>query len=137
LILAILALFQNYILAQVVTKSYNFPKLRVFQYEYNDQPVRELIFDESNTTNEFSKLPALYDKVEVNQLYTSYKYTLSNTQYEPLTSEEIALIPKEYNFTEPRVEIQTASDAHKHYAILNITPFVKIIFLIFISNVGN
>ena len=125
LLLAILFFAQNHIIAQVVTKSYSFPKLKFFQYEYNNKQIKELIFDGSRSTNAFHTLPALYDKVEVNQLYTSYKYTLSNAQYESLTAEESALIPVEYHFTEPQVDIQTATDEHKHYAMLNITPFIK------------
>jgi hypothetical protein len=111
LFLTLLSFAQNHVWAQAVTKSYSFPKLKIAQFEYNGQQVKELIFDGSNTTNEFRNLPALYDKVEVNQLYTSYKYSLSNAKYELLTPEEIALIPPEYNFQEPRVHVRTATDA--------------------------
>ena len=125
LFLTFLFFVQNHLVAQTITQSYNISKLKILQYEYNGQQIKELIFDGSMTSHEFSKLPALVDKVEVNQLYTSYKYTLSNAKYEFLTPEESALIPTEYNFPEPRVDIQTATDARKHYAMLNITPFIK------------
>ena len=124
LFLAALFIFQN-LNAQSITKSYQFPKFQIFQFEYNDEPMKWLTFDGATALEEFPFLPAFGDKIEVNYFYTSYQYTLSNARYESLTAEEIDLIPAEYTFYEPKVNLKTSTDENKHYAMLIIYPFRK------------
>jgi hypothetical protein len=118
-------LFISNLQAQIITKSYQIPKLKILQYEYDNQRVKILTFDGAITTDEFPTIPVFADRTEVNQHYTSYQYTLFNLKYEPLTFEEIAFIPAEYVFTEPDVDIKTASDEGRFYAMLSFFPFVK------------
>jgi len=125
LLFAILFFFQDNLNAQPLTKSYNLPKLEIFQTEYNNKKVRWLTFDRAITTDEYPTIPVFWDKIAVDRLYTSYQYTLSGTKYEPLTSEEAALIPAEYVFAEPKVNIRTATDERKFYAMLHIFPIIK------------
>jgi hypothetical protein len=115
---------KNNLYAQTITKSYQFPPFEIMEFEVNDQQVKRLIFEGSITTFDYPALPALRNKIEVNHLYTSYNYTLSNAKYQPLTPEETALIPKEYVPTEPVVYLKTAVDK-KNYAMLTIIPIVK------------
>jgi hypothetical protein len=84
-----------------------------------------LTFDGAITTDEFLTLPVFADQTEVNQHYATYSYTLLNAKYESLTSEEIAFIPSDYAFVEPQVDIKTATDAGKYFAMLSIVPFIK------------
>ena len=121
----ILICFQNNFYAQSVTKSYQFLKFEIYKFDYNGRQIKTLTFDNAITTNEFPTLPAFFEKIEVAQLYSSYKYTISNAKYAWLTKEETELIPEEYIFTEPRVSINTASDENRHYAMLVIIPIVK------------
>jgi len=125
--LLFLAIFflQNNLLAQTITKSYTIPKFEMLKYEYDGRQIQQLIFDKARFSHEYTTLPVLWDKIEVSRLYTSYKYTLYNAKYESLTTEEAALIPTEYDFTDPMVNIKTATDENKHYAMLNILPIIK------------
>jgi hypothetical protein len=118
-------IFQTHSNAQSITKSYTFPKLEVLQFDDGDKQVKTLTFKGANAMDEFPELPVLCDKIEVNRLYASYQYTLSNLKYQPLTQEESALIPAECTFVEPKVNIVTGSDAHKFYAVLSIFPVIK------------
>jgi len=125
LLFAVLFFFHSHLNAQPVTKSYNFPKFEVIKTEYNNKQTRWLTFDKAITTDIYPTLPAFWDKIGVNHLYSSYQYTLSNAKYESLTSEEIALIPGEYAFSEPKVTISTATDERKFYAVLHVYPIIK------------
>ncbi|MDR2971903.1 MAG: type IX secretion system sortase PorU [Bacteroidales bacterium] len=125
LFIAILFLIQSNSLAQVITKSYNVPKFKIFESEYNNRIIKTLTFDEAITTSEFITLPALWDKIEVNHLYASYKYSLSNLKYEALTSEETKLIPEEYTFDTPKVDLKTGTEENRYYALLSIIPIIK------------
>jgi len=124
LLYAAIFLFQSSLYAQSVTRTYNFPKFEILQYENNGTQIKLLTFENAITTYEFPTLPALWDKIEVNNLYPDYHYVLSNIKYGSLTPEEIALIPPEYVFNEPKVDIKTATD-RKFYAMLSIIPIVK------------
>jgi len=117
-------LFQSHLVAQSITKSYVFPKFEIYQFEDNDKKVRFLTFDNAINTQEFPTLPAFWDKIEVDNLYASYHYTLLNTKYQPLTSEEMAFIPADYTYNEPKVTLKTATDK-KFFAMLTIVPLVK------------
>ena len=117
--------FQIRVTGQTITKSYSIPKFKVNEMEYNDSQIKYLTFEKSVSSNDFSTLPALLDKIAVNQLYFSYTYTLSNAKYESLTSEEISVIPAAYIFSEPKVNIKTTTDEKKHYAMLSIIPIIK------------
>ena len=110
--------------AQTIAKSYRFPKLEIFQFEDNGKQVKLLTFDRATYEAAYPALPALWDKIEVEQFYASYHYTLSNAQYQLLTDEEAALIPAEYAFAEPKVHIKTSADK-KFFAMLTILPIVK------------
>ncbi|MCL2434573.1 MAG: type IX secretion system sortase PorU [Lentimicrobiaceae bacterium] len=125
LLFTALFLFQNNLAAQSLTKSYQFPKLEILQFEYNDQQIRLLTFDGYITLNEYASLPVFWDQTEVNQLYTSYRHTLSNAKYQSLTAEESALIPAEYTFAEPQIRIHTSTDRNKFYATVYILPVIK------------
>jgi len=125
LLLAALFFFQNNLAAQSITKSYHFPKFEILQFEYNDQQIKLLTFDGYVTINEYASLPVFWDLIEVNQLYTSYRYTLSNEKYQSLTADEIALIPVEHTFAEPQIRIFTSTDENKFYATLYILPVIK------------
>ena len=125
LLFAALFFFQNNLAAQSVTKSYQFPKFEILQFDYNDKQIRILTFDGSITLNEYASLPVFWDQTEVNQLYTSYHHTLSNARYQSLTAEEIALIPAEYTFAEPQVRIHTSTDENRFYATVYILPVIK------------
>jgi len=116
---------QNNIDAQTITKSYQFPKFEIFQFEDNGKQIKVLTFNKSITTEQHPFLPALWDKIEVTQLFSSYKHSISNAKYESLTSEEIALIPAYYNFAEPQAHIRTTTDENRYYAMLSIVPIVK------------
>ena len=119
-------LSQNSSWAQVITKSYHFPKMKIVELEFNGVKTKMLTFDGSVTANEFPDLPAFRDKVEVNHLYASYQYTISNAKYEALTSDEAFLASTaEDIFTEPDIKIKTATHERKHYAILSIIPIIK------------
>ena len=110
--------------AQIVTKSYNFPKFEILKFEENGEQIKLLTFDDAITTANYPALPALWDKIEVNYCYGSYQYTLSSAKYQPLTPEEKEFVPEDYTFAEPKVNIKTATDK-KHYAMLSIIPIVK------------
>jgi len=125
LLFTALFFFQNNSVAQSVTKSYQFPELEILQFEYNGQHIKLLTFNGSMTINEYESLPVLGDIIEVNQLYASYRYTLSNEKYQPLTPEQMALIPAEYTFAEPKVHIHTSTDKNKFYATLAILPVMR------------
>ena len=118
-------LFQSNLHAQTLTKSYSIPKLKILTFEDHDRQIKILTFDGAIYLNDFQTLPALGDRAEVNHHYTSYQYTLFNAKYEPLTSDEISLIPADYAFTEPQVDIKTATDAGKFFAMLSIIPVIK------------
>ena len=118
-------LFQIHVQAQIITKSYSIPKFSIRQIEYNDKQIKFLTFESAITTDEFPMLPALWEKTEVNYHYTYYQNTLFNAKYELLASEEAALIPSEYMFSEPPVAIKTASDEGKFYAMLSVIPIIK------------
>jgi hypothetical protein len=117
--------FQNNFFAQSVTKSYQFPKFNILRYEYEGKEVKLLTFDRAISTATCPDLPAFWDKIEVNRLYTSYKYVFSNVKYELLTPEESALIPDDYIFTEPQADIRTSTDENRYYAMLSIIPVIK------------
>jgi len=125
LLFATFFLFQSNLNAQSISKSYHFPKFKILELDYGYKQIKVLTFDGAGTTNEFSTLPVLLDKIEVNSLYASYQYTLSNAKYQALTPEESALIPTDYNFIEPKVNITTASDERKFFAMLHIFPIIK------------
>jgi len=125
LLFAALFFLQSHSIAQSVTKTYSFPKIEVLQTEYNDQQIKLLTFDGAITIKEYASLPVSWDKIEVNHLYASYQYTVLNAKYQPLTPEEIALIPAEYTFEEPQINISTATDKNKFYAMLYILPVIK------------
>ncbi|MCL2167774.1 MAG: type IX secretion system sortase PorU [Lentimicrobiaceae bacterium] len=116
---------QNNLWSQVITKSYTIPNFDIHQYEYENRQVKWLTFDHAIASYEYPSLPVLWDKIEVNNLYISYKYSLFNAKYESLTAEETALIPAEYVFAEPYVNIKTTTDEKRHYAMLSIVPVVK------------
>jgi len=118
-------LFQSNLVAQSVTKSYHLPEFEILQFEHHDRQIKLLTFDRSITLNEYTSLPVFWDQIEVNHLYTSYRYTLSNEKYQLLTSEEVSLIPSEYSFAEPKVHIHTSTDKNKFYASLYILPVIK------------
>ncbi|MCL1850868.1 MAG: type IX secretion system sortase PorU [Bacteroidetes bacterium] len=111
--------------AQSITKTYNFPKFEILQFDDNNKQIKLLTFDGAITTAAFKDLPALWDKIEVNQLYTSYSYTLFNAKYEMLPAEQAALIPNECTFAEPAVHLKTATNESKYYAMLRILPVIK------------
>ena len=115
---------QSKINAQTIAKSYRFPKLEILHFEDNDKQIKILTFAGASCDADYPALPALWDKIEVEHFYTSYHYTLSNTQYQSLTADEAALIPAEYVFTEPKVQIKTATDK-KVFAMLTILPIVR------------
>jgi len=125
LLFSVIFFLQSNLLAQVVTKSYTIPKLDILQYKYDDRQIQQLFFDEARYSHEYPSLPTLWDKIEVNSLYTSYNHILYNAKYIFLTAEEASLIPIDYIFTEPRVNIKTATDENRHYAMLNIVPISK------------
>jgi len=50
---------------------------------------------------------------------------MSNAKYEQLTAEESALIPLEYTFDEPMIDLKTTTDENRYFAMLNIVPFIK------------
>ena len=116
---------QNNFYAQSVTKSYQFPKFEILQVEDEGKQIKLLIFNKAITTNEYPTLPALWDKIEVSHLYASYKYSIYNAKYEALTQEDMALIPAEYTFSEPRAHMRTTTDENRYYAMLTIIPIVK------------
>jgi len=109
----------------MVTKSYIVPAFEINTFEYNNKLVKYLTFDGAISVNDFDFIPALWDKIEVNQLYDSYAFSLLNAKYEPLTSEESVLIPATYNYSEPLVDIKTATDKNRYYAMLSVIPIVK------------
>ena len=111
--------------AQTITKSYDIPKFKILQFEENSRQIKVLTFDDAIYLDDFPSMPALGDKIEVNQHFTSYSYTLLNAKYEALTSEETALIPADYLFSEPQVDIKTSSDEGKFFAMLSFIPVVK------------
>jgi len=117
--------FQSNLHAQIITKSYQIPKCKIFQFENDAQQIKVLTFDNAISTDEFPTLPAFFDKIEVTQFFTSYKYSLFNAKYESLTSEEADLIPSEYDFNEPLVDIKTSSDEGKFFAMLSFFPIIK------------
>jgi len=117
--------FQGNLHAQTITKSYQIPKFEIRQFEYNDRQIKILTFEGAFNLEEFSSLPVFGDRTEVNQHYQSYSFTLLNTKYEPLTADEISLLPAGFVFTEPRVKIKTATDAGKFYAMVSIMPVIK------------
>jgi len=125
LFLISIVIFQNNLFAQSVSKSYNIPAFNISQYDHDGRQVRVLSFDNSNYYLEYPTLPSLWDKIEVNHLYSSYKYTIENIKYESLTLDEVALIPAEYAYSEPRVVINSVKDENRHYAMLRIIPLVK------------
>jgi len=122
---AICSIFQSNLQAQSITKSYEIPKFKVFQFEYNDQQNKMLTFDDAINLDDYPTMPAFWDKIEVNALFTSYKYTLFNAKYEPIATEEIELIPKDYTYSEPKVDIRTATDKGNFFAMLSILPVSK------------
>jgi hypothetical protein len=116
---------QNNYYAQSITKDYQFPKLMIRQYEYEGKPVKFLTFDGAIGIEDYPTLPVFWDKIEVNNLYASYQYTLSNLKYEALTAEEAALIPVHYTFAEPKTHIRTTTDENKRFAILTMIPIIQ------------
>ena len=121
----IVLLLQSNLYAQSITKSFNIPKFKILKFEDHDKQVKILTFEGAIFFNDFPALPVFGNSTEVNQHYTSYRHTLFNAKYESLTSEEAALIPAEYAFIEPQVEIKTATDAGKFFAMLSIVPIIK------------
>jgi hypothetical protein len=121
----ILFFIQNSFYAQTITKSYQFPKFNMLQYEYEGKTIKRLTFDGAIGTEAFPTLPVFWDKIAVNQLYASYQHTLFNAKYEALTAEEIALIPEEYIFNEPKTHIRTTTDEKRYYAMLSVIPIIK------------
>ena len=111
--------------AQSITKNYQFPKFEILNFDDNGKQIKLLTFNKSITTDLYPTLPALWEKIEVNQLYSSYKYSMYNTKYELLTAEEVAVIPVYYTYTEPQVLIRTTTDENRYYAMLSIIPIVK------------
>jgi len=122
---SVLILSQNHLSGQNITKSYAIPKFNIRQTEENDRLIKWLTFEKAIALNEYPMLPAFWDKIEVNHLYASYHYTVLNAKYEALTSDESALIPKEYVWSEPQVHISTTTDKNRFYAMLSIIPVVK------------
>jgi len=112
-------------MAQTVTKTYSMPKFKILQYESNGKQVKILSFEKAISSKEDPTLPAFWDKIEVNNLYASFKHTLYNAKYESLTAAEAALIPTDYVATEPKVNIEIATDENRHYAMLSIVPVIK------------
>ncbi|MCL2289368.1 MAG: type IX secretion system sortase PorU [Bacteroidetes bacterium] len=125
LLFAALFFLQNYSWAQSITKSYHVPSFEILHFEHDDIQIKLLTFENAITLREYSSLPVFGDKTEVNQFYDSYRYTLSNAKYQPLTPEEAVLVPDEYAFAEPKVRLFTATDAGKFYAMLHLLPIIK------------
>jgi len=117
--------FQSNLHAQIITKPYTIPKFEVLRFEFDNRQIQILTFEGAINTVDDPGLPAFWDKVEVNQLFESYQYTLSNAKYESLTAEESGLIPNDYTYSEPKVNIKTASDGGKFFAMLSMVPVVK------------
>jgi hypothetical protein len=57
--------------------------------------------------------------------YDSYDYTLSNEEYLPLTQQEIALLPKDFNAKAPTPVITTRVDRKKSFMHLTFIPIVQ------------
>jgi hypothetical protein len=116
---------QNHSCAQVITKTYEFPKFEILKLEDEGKQRKWLTFDGAVTTYEYPTLPVFWDKIEVDKLYSSYKYTILNPKYELLSSEEATLIPAEYSNNEPKTNIETITGNNRYCAILSIIPVVK------------
>ena len=116
---------QNNFYAQTVNKTYQFPKFGILQFDYEGKEIKKLTFDGAIGNDEYPELPVFWDKIGVEQLYTSYTFSINNAKYEPLTFEESALIPVDYIFTEPSVNIRTSTDENRYFAMLSIIPIVK------------
>lgn len=117
---------QTDIQAQNIQKIINIHWLPNLIYEENeDKKIEYLFFEGAVGDEQFSNLPSFYTHFPINADYTSYKTRISNVTYEPMTEQEVALIPQGFSPNELIVSTSTVYEKKKPYLAISFIPIRK------------
>ena len=81
-----------------------------------------LYFDGSISDYEQEALPMFFEKISVANDYESYDAFLSQQEFEPLTPEEVALLPADFSQTTIEVTASTVVEKKKFFTAITFVP---------------
>lgn len=92
----------------------------------SENDIREfLYFDGAVYGREYPTLPRYYENLSVDNFFENYHVTLSNVQYEAMSAHDCTLIPNDFEQVSLRVDVMSAQERSKPYALLSFIPIVK------------
>lgn len=112
--------------AQNIQKNINIHWLPNLIYEESeDEKIEYLFFEGAVGDEQFPGLPSFYTHFPVNSDFLAYNVKITHTVFEPMTEQEVALIPQNFSPNELEITTQTVYEKKKPYLAISFIPIKK------------
>ena len=112
--------------AQNIQKNINIHWLSNLIYEESEDEKTEYLFFEGAVGDEqFPSLPSFYTHFPVNSDFSAYDVKIANAVFEPMTEQEVTLIPQSFSPNELEITTQTVYEKKKPYLAISFIPIRK------------
>ncbi len=112
--------------AQTITEKIILEWSSPFTYSFShENQFKVLYFREAITNDLYPTLPKFEKHYPVDNFYENYDIKTENLIFEPLSEEELSIVPQDFNQTSLTFEAKTMTASHHHFAVLSFIPIIK------------
>lgn len=112
--------------SQTFQKKYNIDWQENLIFTPNEETTIELLyFTKAISSEKFVTLPLFYDQFTVDNFFENYQVNISAMETKEMSSHDASLIPVEYSFSSPQIEVKTTIEKKKHAAEVTFIPIIK------------
>lgn len=112
--------------AQTFQKKYTIDWQENLIYMPNEHTTIELLYFIGAISSEnYSTLPLFYDQFNVDNFFENYQISVSEMETSEMSASEVKLIPSDYLFTAPQIEVKTVIAKKKHFAEVMFIPIIR------------
>lgn len=113
--------------AQKIEKKYQFEWTDNLNYTFSEDNIKEFLhFKDAIYVQDFASLPCLYEAISVDNFFSTYDIQISNADFEAIPSADQHLIPSDFSANDWSIEIHSAYERNKTYALLTVLPFRRL-----------
>ena len=111
--------------AQIIQKKVSIQWTENLLYKIDDDLSLEFLnFDDAISDFRYGDLPLFFQKIAVDNFFSSCEVQLSNARFEPLPAKDKNLVPAALLKSQLEAEVHCYAERGKPYAVLTLLPFV-------------
>lgn len=108
--------------------------LKSIKIEWTDNVIRDISDEKKHEFLHFKgatyqqknpTLPCFFEQISIPAFYSDYAIDITNAIYEPLNSHDVSLIPENHTPTSLDVQVVSAFERNRPFALLSFVPIIK------------